>query len=77
MKLLIAFLLWCLLLLLCWPLALIALVLFPLVWLLCLPFRIGFWVLEGVLGLIKGLFLLPDRLLRGERRTPRGASLPV
>jgi hypothetical protein len=71
MKLLIALLLWCLLFLLCWPLALLVIVLFPLVWLICLPFRIGFWVLEGALGLIKGILLLPGRLLGGGRGTGR------
>jgi len=69
MKLFIAFLLWCLLLLLCWPLALLALVLFPVVWLVCLPFRIGFWLLEGVLSLVKGMVLLPGRVLGGGRRS--------
>lgn len=69
MKLFIAFLLWCLLFLLCWPLALLALVLFPLVWLICLPFRLGFWAVEAVLSLIKGLLLLPGRLLDGRRGT--------
>ncbi len=67
MKLLIAFLLWCLLLLLCWPLALLVIVLFPVVWLVCLPFRIGFWVIEGALALIKGILLLPARILGGGR----------
>lgn len=73
MKLIIAFLLWCLLLFLCWPLALLAVILFPLVWLVCLPFRLGFWAVEGALGLIKGLFLLPGRLLGG-RRPARGVQ---
>lgn len=65
MKFLIAFFFWCLLLVFCWPLALLALVLLPVVWLICLPFRIGFWLIEGVLGLIRGLILLPARLLGG------------
>jgi hypothetical protein len=69
MKFILALLLWCLLLVLCWPLALLVVVLFPLVWLLCLPFRIGFWVLEGVLGILKGLLQLPGRVLGGGRRT--------
>lgn len=69
MKLFIALLLWCLLLLLCWPLALLVIVLFPLVWLACLPFRLGFWVLEGAFSLVKGILLLPGRLLGGGRRT--------
>lgn len=65
MKFLIAFFFWCLLLVCCWPLALLALVALPVVWLICLPFRIGFWVIEGMLGLIRGLILLPARLLGG------------
>lgn len=59
------FLLWLLLLLLCWPLALLALVLYPLVWLLLLPFRLLGFAVEGAFGLIRGLFLLPGRILRG------------
>jgi hypothetical protein len=68
MNTLIALLLWCLLFLFCWPLALLAIVLLPIVWLICLPFRLGFWAIEGVLGAIKGLLLLPGRLLGGARR---------
>jgi hypothetical protein len=58
------FLLWCLLLLFCWPLALLALLLYPLVWLILLPFRIVGIAVEGVLELIWGLVTLPTRLLR-------------
>ena len=65
MNFFLAFLLWCLLFLLCWPLALLIVVLFPIVWLLCLPFRLGFWVLEGTLGIVRGLLRLPGRLLGG------------
>ena len=61
----IKFLLWLILLVICWPLALVALVLYPLVWLLLLPFRIVGIAAEGVFGLIKALFLLPARVLRG------------
>jgi hypothetical protein len=61
------FLLWCILLIVCWPIALIALFLYPIVWLLLLPFRLLGFAVEGVLGLIKGLFLLPARVLRGPR----------
>lgn len=60
-----AFLLWLLLLLICWPLAILALLLFPLLWLLLLPFRILGFAVEGVLGLVKALFLLPARVLGG------------
>jgi len=61
------FLLWLLLLLLCWPLALLALVLYPLVWLLLLPFRILGIAVEGVLSLLRAILLLPARLLAGPK----------
>jgi hypothetical protein len=57
------FLLWCLLLVLCWPLALIALVLYPLVWLLLLPFRLVGIAVHGVLELVWAAVMLPARLL--------------
>jgi hypothetical protein len=57
------FLLWLLLLVVCWPLALLALVLYPLAWLLALPFRLLGVAVDGVLGLLRGLLLLPARLL--------------
>jgi hypothetical protein len=60
----IKFLLFCLLLIFCWPLALVALVLYPLVWLILLPFRIVGIAVEGVLELVKGIIFLPGRLLR-------------
>lgn len=62
------FLLWCLLLLLCWPLALLALILYPLIWLILLPFRILGIAVDGVLELIRGIILLPARILRGPKR---------
>jgi hypothetical protein len=58
------FLLWCILLVLCWPLALLALVLYPLVWLLLLPFRVVGIAVGGVLELVKSIILLPARVLR-------------
>jgi hypothetical protein len=58
------FLLWCVLLFFCWPLALAALVLYPLVWLLLLPFRIVGIAVEGVLELVWALITLPARVLR-------------
>lgn len=58
------FLLWCILLILCWPLALAALVLYPLVWLLLLPFRLVGIAVGGVLELVRGIIFLPGRLLR-------------
>ncbi len=62
------FLLWCLLLILCWPLALLALVLYPIVWLLLLPFRIVGIAVEGVLKLVWAVVTLPARLLMAPGR---------
>jgi hypothetical protein len=61
------FLLWCILLVISWPLALLALILYPLVWLLLLPFRIVGIAVEGVLGVCRGIVTLPARLLNGAR----------
>lgn len=61
------FLLWCILLVLCWPVALLALVLYPFVWLILLPFRILGIAVEGVLELLRGILFLPARVLRGPR----------
>ncbi|MGA2572266.1 MAG: hypothetical protein ABSF23_17295 [Terracidiphilus sp.] len=58
------FLLWCVLLVLCWPLALAALVLYPIVWLILLPFRVVGIAVGGVLELVKSIILLPARVLR-------------
>jgi hypothetical protein len=58
-------LLFCLLLVICWPAALVALVLFPFVWLVLLPFRLVGIVVGGVFELIAALFSLPARLVRG------------
>jgi hypothetical protein len=60
----IKFLLWCILLVLCWPLALLALVLYPLVWLLLLPFRILGIAVGGILELFKAVITLPARIIR-------------
>jgi hypothetical protein len=59
----ISFLLWCILFVLCWPVALLALVLLPFVWLLTLPFRIVGVAVHGVLALVWAVVLLPVRLL--------------
>jgi hypothetical protein len=61
------FLVWCILLVLCWPLALLALVVYPLVWILLIPFRIVGIAVDGVLGAVRGVVMLPARLLRGPR----------
>ncbi len=58
------FLLWCILFVMCWPLALIALVLYPLIWLLLLPFRVVGIAVGGVLALVWALVTLPARVLR-------------
>ena len=63
----IKFLLWCILLVICWPLALLALVLYPFIWLVLLPFRVLGLAVDGVFQLIRQLFLLPARLLGGPR----------
>jgi len=64
----VTFVLWCILLFLCWPLALLALLLYPLLWLLLLPFRIIGIAVDGVLEVIRSIILLPARVLRGPRR---------
>ena len=58
------FLLWCILLVFCWPLALVILVLYPLVWLILLPFRVVGIAVGGVLDLVGALFSLPARMVR-------------
>ena len=61
------FILWLLLLFLCWPLALAALILYPLVWLLLLPFRLLGIGVEGVLAFLRAIVMLPARVLGGRR----------
>jgi hypothetical protein len=57
-------LLFCILLVLCWPLALLALILYPFIWLVCLPFRIVGIAVTGVFALVTAIFLFPVRVLR-------------
>ena len=59
----VTFLLWAILLVLCWPLALIALVIYPIVWVLLLPFRLAGIVVDGVFEFLRALVRLPGRLL--------------
>lgn len=59
------FLLWLILLILCWPLAVFALILYPLVWLLLLPFRLLGIVVDGVFQFLKAVIMLPARALKG------------
>ena len=66
--LMIKFLLWLILLVLCWPLALLALILYPFVWLLSLPFRLLGITVHAVFDLLKAIITLPARVLRGGRR---------
>ena len=63
----VGFLLWCILLVLCWPLALLALVIYPIVWIILLPFRLLGIAVEGALELIRAIIMLPVRILRGPR----------
>ena len=63
MKVLLLFVLWCILLVLCWPVALLALVLLPLVWLVSLPFRLLGLTLGAIFALLQALLFLPARLL--------------
>jgi hypothetical protein len=58
-----AFLLWCLLFVVCWPLALLALILYPIVWLFLLPFRLVGIAVNGALALVWAVVMLPARLL--------------
>ena len=59
------FLLWMILLILCWPLAIAALVLYPFIWLFLLPFRIAGIAVDGVLAFLRAIFMLPARILQG------------
>ncbi|MGA3106804.1 MAG: hypothetical protein ABSD53_20160 [Terriglobales bacterium] len=67
----IAFLLWCLLFVVCWPLALLALILYPFVWLLLLPFRVVGIAVHGALALVWAVVMLPVRLLSAPFRLSR------
>ena len=60
------FVLWLLLLVFCWPLALLALILYPIVWLLLLPFRLLGVAVEGVFEFLRAILMLPGRVLRGK-----------
>ena len=64
------FLLWMILLVLCWPLALLALIAYPFVWLLLLPFRLIGITVDSVFELLRAIFMLPARVLRG----PQGVA---
>lgn len=70
MNFLLGLLVWCLLFVLCWPIALLAIVLWPLLWLLSLPFRLIGLSFEAVFALLRALLMLPARLLAGGRVRP-------
>ena len=59
------FLVWCIVLVLCWPVALLALIAYPVVWILLMPFRIVGIAVDGVFAVLRGIVMLPGRLLRG------------
>jgi len=63
----VTFLMWCLLFVVCWPLALLALIVYPIVWLISLPFRLIGITVTGVFELLRAIILLPARVLRGPR----------
>ena len=62
------FLLWCILLVFCWPLALLAIVIYPIVWILLIPFRLLGIAVDGMLELIRSIFMLPVRLLSQKKK---------
>jgi hypothetical protein len=68
---LLTFIMWCLLFVLCWPIALLALLLYPIVWLLLLPFRAVGIAVEGVLKLVWAIVTFPARLMGSPRRLRR------
>lgn len=71
MKTLIAVVAWCLLFVLCWPLALLALLLWPVAWLLALPFRLVGITLSALFAFLQALLFLPARLLAGRPGQPQ------
>ena len=73
MKALVALLVWCILFVLCWPLALLALILWPIVWLIALPFRLVGITFSALFALLQAILFLPARLL-GWRSGPRAAA---
>ena len=74
MKTLVALLAWCILFVLCWPLALLALVLWPLVWLLALPFRLVGITFSALFAFLHAMLMLPARLLGGGPRASTAAA---
>ena len=66
------FILWCILFVLCWPLALLGILVYPLIWLLLLPFRLLGIAVDGVFSMLRAVVMLPARLLGGPRSIERG-----
>ena len=73
MRTVIAFIVWCILFVLCWPVALVALLLLPLVWLLSLPFRLVGITFEALFALLRAILFLPSRIL-GYQTRPAGRA---
>ena len=76
MRALLLFVGWCILFVLCWPLALLALIAFPFVWLISLPLRLVGITLEAVFALLKGILFLPARILGAGRKKVAAAQAP-
>ena len=68
MRVFLGLILWLILLILCWPLALLALIFYPFLWLILLPFRLLGITVDALFELLKSILLLPARLLRGPGR---------
>ena len=77
MKALILFVGWCVLFVLCWPLALMALILLPIIWLLTLPFRLLGIMVGGVFALIQAILFLPARLLGWRRQNAQELKVGI
>ena len=75
MKALLAIVGWCLLLVLCWPLAILAIVLWPLLWLLSLPFRLVAISFDALFALLRSILFLPARVLGHRSSSPAGRPL--
>jgi hypothetical protein len=77
MKALILFVGWCILFVLCWPLAILALILFPIVWLISLPLRLVGITLGAVFALLKAILFLPARILGFSKNPSTNAAKPA
>jgi len=77
MRLLFLFIGWCILFVLCWPLAVLALLAFPFVWLISIPFRLVGITFEAVFGLLRAILFLPARLLGGFRKPASRATAGI